>query len=135
MESLPDNIPVYSSPEAIFRQEQAANQVRDSIQGKEKFNILEPAARRISWEYVRKASAIMALTSGYTEIQEIHVLQALKYVEKWVESLFSVVEQVNRAVFYRQSREIVAFVAYRTKSTAAEAAIYKSLAEKVHRDR
>lgn len=133
-ESLPDNIPVYSSPEAIFRQEQAANQVRDSIQGKEKFNILEPAARRISWEYVRKASAIMALTSGYTEIQEIHVLQALKYVEKWVESLFRVVEQVNRSVFYRQAREIVAFVASRRKSKATEAAIYKRFAETVIRD-
>src|SRR5699024_1079325 len=102
-DSLPMNKPIHSSPEALARQSQAANEVADAIQCREKFNILEPAARRISWEYIRKASVLMALTSGFLEVQELHVLQALKHVEKWVESLFRVSEQVNRSVFYRQA--------------------------------
>lgn len=132
--AIPENSPVFSTDAALSRQEQAANSARDSIEGKEKFNILEPALRRITWEYVRKASAIMALTSGYLEIQEKHVLQALVYVEKWIESLFRVVDQVNRSVFYRQAMEIVAFVASRRGSKATEAAVYKRFAETVVRD-
>ena len=125
---------MYSSKAALLRQQRAANDATAAIQGREKFNILEPAMRRISWDYIRKASAIMALTSGYLEIQEIHVLQALEYVEKWVQSLFRVVEQVNRSVFYRQAMEIVAFVTTRKGSKATEAAIYKRFAETVTRD-
>lgn len=132
--SVPENTPVYSSQAALIRQQRAANDATAAIQGREKFNILEPAMRRISWDYIRKASAIMALTSGYLEIQEIHVLQALEYVEKWVQSLFRVVEQVNRSVFYRQAMEIVAFVTTRRGSKATEAAIYKRFAETVTRD-
>lgn len=132
--SIPENVPVFTSDSARIRQQQAANFARDAIEGREKFNILEPAMRRITWEYIRKASAIMALTSGFLETQEIHVLQALVYVEKWIESLFRVVEQVNRSVFFRQALEIVAFVASRRGSKATEAAIYKRFAESVVRD-
>lgn len=133
-DSLPENRPIHSSPAALARQGVAANAVVDAIQGREKFNILEPATRRISWEYIRKASVLMALTSGYLEVQELHVLQALKYVEKWVESLFRVAEQVNRSLYYRQMLEIVAFVASRRGAKATEASIYKRFAETVVRD-
>lgn len=132
--AIPENTPVYSSQAALARQEKAANVATEAIQGREKFNILEPAMRRIAWDYIRKASAIMALTSGSLEIQERHVIQALVHVEKWIAALFRVVEQVNRSVFFRQAMEIVAFVASRRGSKASEAAIYKRFAETVVRD-
>lgn len=133
-DSLPPGMPVHSTDKALRRQSDASNKIWDSIQGHAKFSVLEPAARRIAWETVRKTSVLMALSTGYREVRELHVLMALPFVEEWLLNLFRVAEQVDRSVFYRQSMEVVSFVATRRGGAATESAIYKQFASEVQRD-
>lgn len=132
-DELPSGTPVHSSKAALARQEEAANYVFEMIQGHAKYTILEPAVRRVAYDTIRKTSVLTALSTGYREVQEIHVLVALASLEEWVQNLLVVSEKVDRSLFYRKSLEIVSYVMSRKGSVSTDTAIYKTFAGDVQR--
>lgn len=132
--ALPNSLPVWTTKAALDRMDEMGNTLMNGVQGHSKFDVLEPALRRMAWETVRKVSAILALTNGFIETRVSHVETALLFVEKWVENLYRVAELVDRSVFFKKSMEIVDYIASRRESSATQAQVYKQFAPGVQRD-
>lgn len=132
-EAIPDGLPVLATDEALQRQEQAARAMRRGIVGHKNFRVLEPAITRLTYDTMRKVSALAALWRGSTQVELIDSLVGIDIVEFWYNNLFLVVEQISQSHFERMCSDIEAFIDVQKGSTATRRAIFNQFKNTVQK--
>lgn len=101
--------PVHSSAEALARMAQNRKAMTRMMRSHENWDLLEPSVKRLG-DVVRKCSALLALSSGRTEVNIVDALTAISYAEVWLANVEKVSRDVSDNQFTRDCDTIEVFI-------------------------